>query len=179
MDIEKNKQLAARLTEFDIQGYTFFEAKQLLLNEGYTDDEIHLAALNNPFDGKKNEPRKKTDQQVFMEQHPEIAEKVANAVRVSEKEAGETIQARGVGQYTTLGVGLAGHKWVYLLLNAILILDNKPRKNVQWKILWCVFELSIANFISGFFLLINFPVYLIVSTILILLWFIRTIRTFK
>lgn len=52
MDNEKQKQLTAQLERLEKGGASFYEAKQKLLELGYTEDDISIAAASAPFDGK-------------------------------------------------------------------------------------------------------------------------------
>lgn len=54
---DRQAQLRHKLIDYDVQRVSFHDAKQMLLEEGYTDDEISLAVASQPFDGKVNEKR--------------------------------------------------------------------------------------------------------------------------
>lgn len=55
MDSQHLEQLVARLKELDSQSVLFYDAKQTLLSEGYSEEEITNATYTFPYDGKPNQ----------------------------------------------------------------------------------------------------------------------------
>lgn len=55
--MSKTKSLRQKLAEYDQKGIQFHEAKKALLGEGYSEDEIVIAAASEPFDKKPNVKR--------------------------------------------------------------------------------------------------------------------------
>lgn len=55
--MSKTKTLRQKLADYDQKGIRFYEAKKVLLSEGYSEDEIVIAAASEPFDKKPNVPK--------------------------------------------------------------------------------------------------------------------------
>jgi hypothetical protein len=77
MSSDRNKQLIQKLTAYDLAGTRYYDAKQALLQEGYTEGEIDQAAGSAPFDGKDNQPRDRTAGNPLHAARPADIERVA------------------------------------------------------------------------------------------------------
>jgi hypothetical protein len=77
MSSDRNKQLIQKLTAYDLAGTRYYDAKQALLHEGYTEDEIDQAAGSAPFDGKDNQSRDRTAGNPLYAARPADIERVA------------------------------------------------------------------------------------------------------
>jgi hypothetical protein len=78
-------ELEKRLEAYDLAGVTFHQAKKELLSAGYSENEITRAASSHPFDGKKNEPQAPTLVTKIYQEHPQLAQEVANTLMEQEK----------------------------------------------------------------------------------------------
>lgn len=78
MDAQRLTVLASLIKQYDLDGMKYFEAKNILLEKGYSIQEIEYAAASDAFDGKTHQP-KKPDVTLLhsFEANPAQAEKIA------------------------------------------------------------------------------------------------------
>jgi len=80
MEEQRHKDLVARLTEFDVRGVPFPEAKAQLLKEGYSEADITHVVYSAPFDGRDNRVKPSpTALQQAHANHPQAAQLMADA----------------------------------------------------------------------------------------------------
>lgn len=82
MDTKKQMKLIKLLETYDIQGISFYDAKQALLQQGYSLNEIEIAVASAPFDGKKNIPHSTDDVTAKYESDTEAAKKIAKELLI-------------------------------------------------------------------------------------------------
>lgn len=86
MDSQRLEQLVARMRELDSQSVKFYDAKQTLASEGYSDEEIATATYTFPYDGKPNQPKPKDKVAEYIASHPEVADAIAGSVGEIERD---------------------------------------------------------------------------------------------
>ena len=86
IDLNRVKRVVSRLKELDSQSVKFFDAKNLLLNEGYTEAEIAMATFEFPYDGVPNKPKEVDKIAEYLAKHPKRADKLARAIMGMEQE---------------------------------------------------------------------------------------------
>jgi hypothetical protein len=77
MHTNKQKKLLKLLEAYDLQGVSFYDAKQALIQQGYSVQDIEVVAASAPFDGKKNVPNSPDEMTKLYESNPEEAKKIA------------------------------------------------------------------------------------------------------
>lgn len=77
---ERDTTLVARLKELDSARVKFFDAKKLLLEEGYSEKEIAKCLYIFSYDGIPNKPKKEDPVTKYYTQSPEEAERVAQYI---------------------------------------------------------------------------------------------------
>ena len=81
MDQQRHDDLVARLSDYDVRGVAFADAKTTLLAEGYTEAEIANAIYSAPFDGRDNtKARPPSAVQRIYAASPEAAQNVGDAL---------------------------------------------------------------------------------------------------
>jgi hypothetical protein len=53
MHTNRQEKLLELLETYDLQGVSFYDAKQALLQQGYSIQDIEVVAASAPFDGRK------------------------------------------------------------------------------------------------------------------------------
>lgn len=82
----KKTDLEKKLEEYDLSGVKFYTAKKRLIEEGYTEQEIVIAAASRPFDGKKNSSRPQDATAEILQKNPELAKEYAASLLEQENE---------------------------------------------------------------------------------------------
>lgn len=77
---ERETKLVARLKELDSAHVKFFDAKKLLLEEGYSEKEIAKCLYIFSYDGIPNKPKKEDPVTKYYTENPEEAERVAQYI---------------------------------------------------------------------------------------------------
>lgn len=84
MHHKRHTALVGAMTELDVKGMPFSDAKKQLLEAGYTEAEITHVLYSAPFDKRVNAPKPPDPLAVIYEAHPELADKVGQSFAASE-----------------------------------------------------------------------------------------------
>lgn len=77
-DNERLLKIVETLKANDAHSIKFATTKEQLLKAGYSEEEITRALYEHPYDGKPNVKKPEDPATKLYEQHPELADKVAN-----------------------------------------------------------------------------------------------------
>jgi hypothetical protein len=77
MQSDRQKQLIDTLNELDAQHVRFHDAKQQLIEDGYSEDEIAIAVASASFDGKPNRPKQPDDLHSSFQSNPDETKAIA------------------------------------------------------------------------------------------------------
>lgn len=80
--------LLEKLRQLDTQRVPFFEAKNRLMAEGYTDQEIAHALYSFSYDGKPNVPKPHDPTAAYYAANPEEAKKIGTYILENAKSSG-------------------------------------------------------------------------------------------
>lgn len=80
MDQKRIDEVVAILSQEDTAGKPFAEAREILVQKGYTEQEIVQGVYQFPYDGKPNQPQATAKVTEYYAQHPAQADKVAKDI---------------------------------------------------------------------------------------------------
>lgn len=83
MNKSPNRQLAEKLLSYEKSGISFFEAKQRLIAEGYSEHDITIIAASQPYDGIIPTPPAPHPDIELIKSDPVFASAVAQATLIT------------------------------------------------------------------------------------------------